>query len=446
MGFNGTNDGQFLFPDLFYTFQSVVPYSGDTIEFIMIDTESLIGGLNPMPSVLPALYYPPPAPGSAMGPVSATAGYAAGPAAGTYAGYGAAAAGVYGAAASDSMAPTTVYGATPTVATTSMYATATPAAASVYGATSPTAAASAYATTPTAGATAAAPTAGVYGAAAGAASVYGRRRLSGIDVGYVNAGVDNPGVAQPYIGYTAPSINDAQWNWVEHAINSSYADWIIVVGNHPVWSPGLSGPTWPLVERLAPIMEAAGVAMYIGGKDHQMAHFKPVPATNNVEYVVLGNSAYFNDNATIMNAHAADCPYGGLSYQYSGSTGFAQIKISHGIANTPGLLKMTFYDSSGDVLYDFYKENPRTEPGHTAGNLGAPPSPSPLNANAGSGGPMVIISGFFIAIAVSMGLWIAASHALATMGYRSVRGAGYGGAGLSEHTPLVGGVHGVVNL
>ena len=81
MGFNGTNDGQFLFPDLFYTFQSVVPYSGDTIEFIMIDTESLIGGLNPMPSVLPALYYPPPAPGSAMGPVSATAGYAAGPAA-----------------------------------------------------------------------------------------------------------------------------------------------------------------------------------------------------------------------------------------------------------------------------------------------------------------------------------------------------------------------------
>jgi len=165
---------------------------------------------------------------------------------------------------------------------------------------------------------------------------------------------------------------------------------------------------------------------------------------------VLGNSAYFNDNATVLNAHAADCPYGALSYQYSSSTGFAQIKISHGIANTPGLLKMTFYDDSGDLLYDFYKENPRTSPGHTAGNLGAPPSPSPLNANAGAGGPMVIISGFFIAIAVSMGLWIAASHALATMGYRSVRGAGYGGAGLSEHSPLMGGggggMHGVVNL
>jgi hypothetical protein len=398
MTLNGTNNGQWLFPDLFYSFQTVVPFSGDTVEFIMIDTESLIGGLNPTPETLPYLYYPPPAPGTAMAPMASEA---AGPAA---------AASVYG------VARPATYGAAATTA-----ATAVPAAtAAAYGGYSVT----------------------------GASSVYGRRKLTGgIAVGAIDAGsVDDPGVAQPYIGYVAPSVNDAQWNWVEHAINSSYADWIIVVGNHPVWSTGAYGPTWPLVDRLGPIMEAAGVAMYIGGKDHQMAHFKPVPATNNVEYVVVGNGAYYNDSASVLNAHAADCPYGGLSFQYGASTGFAQIKISHAEANVPGLLKMTFYDDNGAVLYDFYKENPRTEAGHTAGNLGAPPSPSPLNANANSGGPMVIISGLFIVIAVSMGLWIAASHALATMGYRTVRGAGYGG-GLSEHTPLVpggGGMH--VNL
>jgi hypothetical protein len=393
MGLNGTNNGQFLFPDLFYSFQTVVPFSGDTIEFIMIDTESLIGGLNPIPDPLPALYYPPPAPGTAApAPMGAVSSYAAGPAKAT----------AYGAAATS-------------------YATPAASAASYGG----------YTTT-------------------GAGSVYGRRHLAGIDVGAIDAGsVNDPGVAQPYEGYVAPAINDAQWNWVEHAINSSYADWIIVVGNHPVWSAGEFGPTWPLVDRLGPIMEAAGVAMYIGGKDHQMAHFKPVPTTNNVEYVVVGNGAYYNDTASVANAHAGDCPYGALEFQYASGTGFAQMKISHGEANVPGLLKMTFYDNTGTVLYDFYKENPRTEPGHTAGNLGAPPSPSPLNANANSGGPMVIISGLFIVIAVSMGLWIAASHALAQMGYRSVRGAGYGGAGLSEHTPLVpggGGLHGVVNL
>ena len=57
---------------------------------------------------------------------------------------------------------------------------------------------------------------------------------------------------------------------------------------------------------------------------------------------------------------------------------------------------------------------------------------------------MVIISGIFIVTAVGMGLWIAASHALAQMGYRGVRR----GVGAGEHTPLVpdGGLPGVVNL
>lgn len=68
MAFNGTNDGQWLFPDLFYTFQTVVPFSGDTVEFIMIDTMSLIGGVNYMPEVLPDLYYPPAAPGPSSAP------------------------------------------------------------------------------------------------------------------------------------------------------------------------------------------------------------------------------------------------------------------------------------------------------------------------------------------------------------------------------------------
>ena len=58
---------------------------------------------------------------------------------------------------------------------------------------------------------------------------------------------------------------------------------------------------------------------------------------------------------------------------------------------------------------------------------------------------MVIISGIFIVTAVGMGLWIAASHALAQMGYR---GLARGRMGPGEHTPLVpdGGLPGVVNL
>jgi hypothetical protein len=274
--------------------------------------------------------------------------------------------------------------------------------------------------------------------------VYGRRKLSQIANMAINPGALDSSAGG---GYTDPTVSAAQWAWVETAINSSYADWIIVVGNHPVWSAGEYGPTWSLVDKLAPMMEAAGVALYIGAKDHSLQHFMPVPSTNNVDYIVVGNGAYGNDTT----AHASDCPYGSQQFSYSTGTGFVQIKISHAEANVPGLMKVTFYNAAGTALYEFYKENPRTVAGHTVGNLGAPPSPSPLNANADSGGPMVIISSMFIVLGVSMGLWIIASHALTSMGYRGpagMRGMGpYGGP--SEKTPLVpghGGLHGVVNL
>ena len=41
----------------------------------------------------------------------------------------------------------------------------------------------------------------------------------------------------------------------------------VVVGNDPVWSVGIHGPSWGLVERLLPAMDAAGVALYISGRD-----------------------------------------------------------------------------------------------------------------------------------------------------------------------------------
>jgi hypothetical protein len=182
-------------------------------------------------------------------------------------------------------------------------------------------------------------------------------------------------------------------------------------------------------------MEAAGVALYIGAKDRQMAHFSPVPATNSVDYLVVGSSGGAgNSSAEAALLNAAQCPYGSLAFQYAQGPGFAGLKFSHSEANVPGLLKVSFFDDSGAELYSFYKENPRTVAGHIVGDIGAPPGPSPLNANADSGGPMVIVSGVFIVTAVSMGLWVVASHALATMGYRGARAPAYG-----EATPLLGG-------
>ena len=85
-----------------------------------------------------------------------------------------------------------------------------------------------------------------------------------------------------------------------------------MVGNHPVWSVGPYGPTWLLAEKLSPVMEAAGVALYIGGHDQMLEHFKPSPKGANVDYIVVGNGAYFNDTDPYSTAHSADCPDGAL--------------------------------------------------------------------------------------------------------------------------------------
>ena len=230
----------FLFPHLFYSFQSVVPFSGDTVEFIFIDTESLTGGVNPQPAVLPPLYFPPP-PGS----LAAVAGPAEAPTA----------------------APS-IYGGLVTPATA--------AAALPYG--------GAFAGAPSAAPNAAGDGAVLAGGPAAAPAGYGtgpfhRRaasRRSLRQAPFVNGDVDSSHNPTPLddpaagntstLGYGNPGVNADGWVWLQNALNASYADWIVVVGNHPVWSAGPSGPTWELADKLGPMLEAAGVAAYVSAK------------------------------------------------------------------------------------------------------------------------------------------------------------------------------------
>ena len=62
---------------------------------------------------------------------------------------------------------------------------------------------------------------------------------------------------QAYI--ETPPVSDDQWSWVLNTLETSEADWIVVVGNDPVWSVGEHGPTWALVDQLLPAMDSAGV-------------------------------------------------------------------------------------------------------------------------------------------------------------------------------------------
>ena len=222
--------------------------------------------------------------------------------------------------------------------------------------------------------------------------------------------------------WVPPPVNEAQWAWIQATLQSSTADWIIVVGHHPVWSVGEYGPTWPLVERLAPLMESAGVALYICGHEHQMEHFRSEPHDTGVDYLVVGNGAYYNDTAPTDMSHASDCPYGSLQFTYMQGTGFASLLMVSGNAavralvmdscllvlthvrcpfccpQAPSQLSATLYDGEGTQLYAFYKANPRTMIGHTGGNLGSPPAPPLRAAPSRSGADSIITAASLVAV------------------------------------------------
>lgn len=187
--------------------------------------------------------------------------------------------------------------------------------------------------------------------------------LVGGDAGQVDSAP--PGIAQP-------AIDEAQWTWLEGTLAGSTADWLVVVGHFPVYSAGENGPTPLLVSRLLPLMEAAGVALYINGHDHQLEHISPVPTAAGkpgvVDMIVVGAGAKFNEST----AHAADVPSGALKFQYGAGPGFASVVINRA-GWLPPALTVSFWNSGGSLMYSFTKANPRL---HFPGLPPAPPRPS----------------------------------------------------------------------
>ncbi len=153
-----------------------------------------------------------------------------------------------------------------------------------------------------------------------------------------------------------PAIDEAQWAWVTETLATASADWIVVVGHFPVYSVGENGPTPMLVERLLPLMESAGVALYLSGHDHQLSHIGPTqtPSPASVDFIVTGAGAKYNDTTD----HEADVPSGTLKYQWGSGCGFASVHISRE-GWLPSEMTVTLWNGAGTVLYSFTKANPR---------------------------------------------------------------------------------------
>ena len=116
------------------------------------------------------------------------------------------------------------------------------------------------------------------------------------------------------------------------------------------------------------------------------------------------------------------------------TTGFAVVELTSAGTHQPSELHVNFFDANQTMLYSFFKENPRTMPGHIAGDLRSPPSPGRSPAGAGVSydtKPLAFMGGAFLVVAVLLCLVGAASHARRQLMYLSaMRGARTGGPGM----------------
>jgi hypothetical protein len=66
----------------------------------------------------------------------------------------------------------------------------------------------------------------------------------------------------------------AQWQWLREQLASKRAAFTVVAGHHPVYSNGSHGDSKELVEKLAPMLQRAGVQLYLCGHDHDLQHLE----------------------------------------------------------------------------------------------------------------------------------------------------------------------------
>ncbi|MBK1883207.1 metallophosphoesterase [Luteolibacter pohnpeiensis] len=62
--------------------------------------------------------------------------------------------------------------------------------------------------------------------------------------------------------------------WLKQQLESKRAPFTVVIGHHPLYSDGNHGDTPELIKDIGPLLEKAGVHLYLGGHDHDMQHLE----------------------------------------------------------------------------------------------------------------------------------------------------------------------------
>lgn len=92
---------------------------------------------------------------------------------------------------------------------------------------------------------------------------------------------------------------DLLWLQQELADGAAACAALIVVGHHPVYSPGIHGDSDDLQLKYKPLFDASGVDAYVSGHDHTLAHLSDAAGANSdsVAYTVTGAGSTVRDNS-----------------------------------------------------------------------------------------------------------------------------------------------------
>jgi hypothetical protein len=102
--------------------------------------------------------------------------------------------------------------------------------------------------------------------------------------GAINLEEGHPDYFKP-LAFVPRHLASSQWTWIEDQMKASTADFLLVAGHYPVYSPGEHGPTSTLVSQLKPLLEKYN-AHYFCGHDHILAHMQE--PSSKVNYILSG--------------------------------------------------------------------------------------------------------------------------------------------------------------
>lgn len=130
----------------------------------------------------------------------------------------------------------------------------------------------------------------------------------------------------------------AQWTWLKEELAKPRAPFTIVCGHHPVYTNGSHGDSKELVTTLAPLMQKAGVHLYLCGHDHDLQHLEL--EGQKTSFVLSGGGG-----ARVRELKNKDrsIPYGNHIY------GFSHLQIN------PQRLIVRHLDANGKQVHAFEK-------------------------------------------------------------------------------------------